>query len=111
MIRSGGENIYPVEIENVLMAFEEVADAAVIAVPDEKYGETVCAVVVLEPGAELGADAIVERCRERLASYKRPKDVEIWPELPKSSANKILRRAIREGLVARDALSGEEVAK
>ena len=75
MIRSGGENIYPVEIENVLMALPAVADAAVIAVPDEKYGETVCAVVVLEDGAELSAEELIAHCREQLASYKKPRHV------------------------------------
>jgi fatty-acyl-CoA synthase len=96
MIRSGGENIYPVEIENVLIAIEEVADAAVIAVPDEKYGETVCAVVVLAPGAELGVDALVEHCREQLASYKKPRHVVFVPELPRSHTGKVEKAALRE---------------
>ncbi len=96
MIRSGGENIYPVEIENVLMALGEVADAAVIAVPDAKYGEAVCAVVVLEPGAVLGADAVVERCRQELASYKKPRHVVFLDELPRSHTGKVEKAALRE---------------
>jgi fatty-acyl-CoA synthase len=96
MIRSGGENIYPVEIENALAAMPEVADVAVIAVPDEQYGETVCAVVVVAEGAELGAEAVVEHSRARLASYKKPRHVVFLDELPRSHTGKVEKAALRE---------------
>jgi fatty-acyl-CoA synthase len=96
MIRSGGENVYPVEVESVLMALPEVADAAVIAVPDRKYGETVCAVVVAEAGAELSAEAVVKHCRAQLASYKKPRHVVFVDELPRSHTGKVEKAALRE---------------
>jgi fatty-acyl-CoA synthase len=96
MIRSGGENIYPVEIENVVIALPEIADVAVIAVPDQKYGETVCAVVVTEAGAELSAEALVAHCREQLASYKKPRHVVFVDELPRSHTGKVEKAALRE---------------
>lgn len=96
MIRSGGENIYPVEIENAVMALPAVADVAVIAVPDEKYGETVCAVVVLEAGAELSAEELIAHCREQLASYKKPRHVVFARELPRSHTGKVEKAALRE---------------
>jgi acyl-CoA synthetase (AMP-forming)/AMP-acid ligase II len=65
-------------------------------VSDEKYGETVCAVVVLEPGAELGDDAVVERCREQLASYKKPRHVVFVDVLPRSHTGKVEKAALRE---------------
>jgi acyl-CoA synthetase (AMP-forming)/AMP-acid ligase II len=106
MLISGGYNVYPREVEDVLLACEGVVEAAVVGLPDEKWGDRITAVVSCRPGVE--PERIMAHARENLASYKRPKDVEIWPELPKSSANKILRRAIRETLVAR---INEEAAK
>jgi acyl-CoA synthetase (AMP-forming)/AMP-acid ligase II len=91
--------VYPREIEDVLLGFDGVVEAAVVGLPDEKWGDRVHAVVAGRPG--LSAEAILDYARERLASYKRPKEVEIWPELPKSSANKILRRSVRDQIVAR----------
>jgi fatty-acyl-CoA synthase len=96
MIRSGGENIYPVEIENAVMELDAVIEVAVIAVPDEKYGETVCAVVVLADGAELSAEELVAHCRERLASYKKPRHVVFVDELPRSHTGKVEKAALRE---------------
>jgi acyl-CoA synthetase (AMP-forming)/AMP-acid ligase II len=99
MLISGGYNVYPREVEDVLLACDGVVEAAVVGLPDEKWGDRVFAVVSGRP--DLDAERVMAHTRERLASYKRPKGVEIWPELPKTSANKILRRAVRDALVAR----------
>jgi acyl-CoA synthetase (AMP-forming)/AMP-acid ligase II len=101
MLISGGYNVYPREVEEVLLACEGVVEAAVVGLPDEKWGDRVHAVVAGRSG--LDAEAILAHARERLASYKRPKSLEIWRELPKSPANKIMRRTIRDRIVARDA--------
>jgi acyl-CoA synthetase (AMP-forming)/AMP-acid ligase II len=97
MLISGGYNVYPREVEDVLLAFDGVVEAAVVGLPDEKWGDRVVAVVSGRSG--LDAEAILEHARENLASYKRPKDLEIWAELPKTSSNKILRRAVRDKLM------------
>lgn len=97
MLISGGYNVYPREVEDVLLAFDGVIEAAVVGLPDEKWGDRVVAVVSGRSG--LDAEAILEHARENLASYKRPKDLEIWAELPKTSSNKILRRAVRDKLM------------
>jgi acyl-CoA synthetase (AMP-forming)/AMP-acid ligase II len=98
MLISGGFNVYPREVEDVLLAFPGVVEAAVIGMPDEKWGDRIHAVVA---GREmLDCDAILAHTREVLAGYKCPKAVEQWPELPKSGANKILRRSIRDTVVA-----------
>ena len=99
MLISGGYNVYPREVEDVLLSCEGVVEAAVIGLPDEKWGDRVYAVISGRSG--LSADAVMAHARHRLANYKRPKGVEIWSELPKSSANKILRRAVRDRVVAR----------
>jgi acyl-CoA synthetase (AMP-forming)/AMP-acid ligase II len=106
MLISGGYNVYPREVEDVLLACDGVVEAAVIGLPDEKWGDRVYAVVAGRGG--LSPEAVMTHARERLASYKRPKGVEIWPELPKTSANKILRRAVRDRIVAREPGEGVE---
>jgi acyl-CoA synthetase (AMP-forming)/AMP-acid ligase II len=98
MLISGGYNVYPREVEDVLLSCEGVVEAAVVGLPDEKWGDRVYAVVSGRSG--LSADTVMAHARDRLASYKRPKGVEIWSELPKSSANKILRRAVRDRVIA-----------
>jgi acyl-CoA synthetase (AMP-forming)/AMP-acid ligase II len=96
MVISGGFNIYPNEVENVLVSHPAVFEAAVIGVPDEVWGEAVKAVVVLRPGATATEEELIEHCRERLASYKKPKSVEFVHELPKTATGKVLRRLVRE---------------
>jgi acyl-CoA synthetase (AMP-forming)/AMP-acid ligase II len=96
MIISGGENIYPREVEEVLYRHPAVYECAIIGVPDDKWVERVHAVIVLREGHTLIADDITEFCREHLARFKVPKTVEFVDALPKSPAGKILKREIRQ---------------
>ncbi|HEY8547368.1 MAG TPA: long-chain-fatty-acid--CoA ligase [Acidimicrobiales bacterium] len=99
MIVSGGENVYPAEVENVLMKHEGVADVAVIGVPDEKWGEAVKAIVVPAAGVEAGDELAVELiafAREHLAGYKLPKSVDYAETLPRNPSGKLLKRELRE---------------
>jgi len=96
MIISGGFNIYPSEVENALHVHPAVFEAAVIAVPDEQWGESVKAVVVLREGMKATEEEIIEHCKKHLASYKKPKSVDFVPELPKNPYGKVLRRKLRE---------------
>ena len=100
MIVSGGENVYPAEVENVLLSHPAVGDAAVIGVPDDRWGETVKAIVVLDPAAsddpgEPSADELITYCRERLAHFKCPTSVEFIDQLPRNPSGKILKRELR----------------
>lgn len=96
MIISGGENIYPAEVENALSYHPAVAECAVIGVPDEKWGEAVKACVVLKPGMSADARDIIDFTRERLAHYKCPKSVDIVSSLPRNPSGKLLKRILRE---------------
>jgi len=95
VIISGGENIYSREVENVLYAHPEISEAAVIGVPDPRWGEAVCAVVVRKPASTLTAEAVIEHCRSLIASYKRPRHVEFVDSLPKLASGKIDKKALR----------------
>jgi acyl-CoA synthetase (AMP-forming)/AMP-acid ligase II len=95
MIISGGENIYPREIENVLFELPAVADAAVIGIPDAKYGESVLAVVVPRAGASLTQDEVIAHCRAHLGGYKVPRRVDFTTALPRNPAGKILKKELR----------------
>lgn len=96
MIISGGFNIYPTEVENTLYTHPAVFETAVVGVPDDIWGESVKAVVVLKPGAKATEAELIEYCKDRLASYKKPKSVEFVQELPHSPVGKLLRRVVRE---------------
>ena len=96
MIVSGGENVYPAEVENALMSHEAIADAAVIGVPDPKWGEAVKGIVVLKPGVEASADDIIAFCKTRIAGYKTPKSIDFIEALPRNPSGKVLRRELRE---------------
>ncbi len=95
MIVTGGENVYPREVEDVLFAHPAVLDAAVIGVPDTRWGERVHAVIVLRPGADVSADELSAHVRARLAGYKVPKTVEFVDDLPKNVTGKVLKRELR----------------
>jgi len=95
MVISGGVNIYPREIEDVLHQHPDVIEAAVIGVPDEEWGEVLKAFVVTRPGSSLGEEGVVSFCREHLASFKRPRHVTFVDELPRNPTGKVLKRELR----------------
>ncbi|MHA7898850.1 MAG: long-chain-fatty-acid--CoA ligase [Henriciella sp.] len=96
MIVSGGENVYPAEVENAIFGHPEVADVAVIGVPDEKWGEAVKAIIVPKEGTQPTPDSIIAWARERIAGYKCPKSVDYIDALPRNPSGKILRKDLRE---------------
>jgi fatty-acyl-CoA synthase len=100
MYISGGENVYPAEIEAVLFAHEAVLDAAVVGMPDERWGESGVAFVVLADGADATEQELIEHCRASLARFKVPKLVRLVPELPRSGMNKVLKSELKALLVA-----------
>ncbi|PWU22779.1 MAG: long-chain fatty acid--CoA ligase [Candidatus Rokuibacteriota bacterium] len=96
MILSGGENIYPAEVENALSGHPEIADVAVIGVPDDTWGERVKAIVVKMPGADPSPSDIIDYARQRLAHYKCPTSVDFMDALPRNPSGKLLKRQLRE---------------
>jgi len=96
MIVSGGENVYPREVEDVLFQHPAVADAAVIGIPSDEWGEAVKAIVVLREGATADADELIEHCRTRLAGFKRPRSVDFADALPRNPSGKVLKKDLRE---------------
>lgn len=102
MIRSGGENIYPTEIEDVLLLHPKIADVAVVGIPDANFIETVCAVVVLAVGAEMTESEVIRYCIQNLASYKKPRKVVFVDELPRTPSQKTMKYKLREALSCHD---------
>jgi long-chain acyl-CoA synthetase len=98
MIVSGGENVYPVEVEEALASHHAVGEVAVIGLPDERWGEIVTAVVVTRGADELDEDALVAHARERLAGYRLPRRIVVADELPKTATGKVLKRELRDEL-------------
>lgn len=96
MIISGGVNIYPAEIEEVIHAHPEIMDVAVIGVPDPDWGESVKAIVQLKEGSRVSEEEIIQYCKERLAGYKSPKSVEFMRELPRDPDGKLWKRKLKE---------------
>jgi len=101
VIVSGSENVYPRMVEEVLFQHPAIADAAAIGVPDDQWGETVKAIVVLREGARATAADIVEFCRGRLSGFQQPRSVDFRDALPYTTSGKVLRRALREPYWAR----------
>jgi long-chain acyl-CoA synthetase len=95
MIISGGVNIYPAEIEAELHKLPEVADCAVFGIPDEEFGEAVCAYVQPQPGSHVNESDIRERLRRQVAGYKMPRVWEFVAELPREDSGKIFKRKLR----------------
>jgi acyl-CoA synthetase (AMP-forming)/AMP-acid ligase II len=96
MIISGGLNIYPNEVEQVLYEHPAVLEAAVFGVPDKDWGEAVKAVVALKPSMKATEQELIDFCKSRLTSYKKPKTIDFMTNLPKSPEGKVLRRTLRE---------------
>jgi acyl-CoA synthetase (AMP-forming)/AMP-acid ligase II len=96
MIISGGENIYPAEIERVLAEHPTVGDVTVIGVPDDRWGEVPKAVVVAAPGQTVDPDGLLAWCREQMASFKCPKSVDVIDELPRNPSGKVLKKDLRK---------------
>lgn len=95
MIISGGENIYPREVEETILLMNEVQEVAVIGVPDDAWGESVKAIVVKAQGAELTEEMVIDHCKANIASYKKPKSVEFVDMLPRSALGKVLKHELR----------------
>lgn len=96
MVVSGGENIYPVEVENAIASHPAVMDVAVIGVPNEKYGESLLAFAVLSDGAAITVDELVEFCRDKIAGYKIPRQLQVIKEMPRNASGKILKKELRK---------------
>ncbi len=103
MYISGGENVYPAEVENVLYQLPEVAEAAIIGVPNEKWGEVGLAVLALKPGMTLDRATMIEHCVTRLATFKIPNDMAVVEALPRNATGKVLKRELRTQFVDADA--------
>ncbi|MBI5584809.1 MAG: long-chain-fatty-acid--CoA ligase [Deltaproteobacteria bacterium] len=99
MIITGGENVYPKETEDALYEHPAVRECAVVAAPDDRWGERVQAVVVLKPGFIVAEAELIQHCKVRLAGYKCPKSIAFWEELPKTPVGKLLRREVRKHFV------------
>ncbi len=95
MIRTGGENVASQEVERVIYEIEWVAEVAVVGIPDEKWGERIRAIIVPRPGMSGSVEAVLAHCRSHLATFKIPKDIEFWDELPRNPSGKVLKAEIR----------------
>ena len=101
MIVTGGLNVYSKEVEIALIDHASVADAAVVGVPDEAFGEAVAACVVLEDGGAATADELIEHCRARIASYKKPRYIHFLDDLPRTGTGKVMKQALKKRLAER----------
>ena len=103
MYISGGENVYPAEVENVLYQIPQVAEAAVIGIPDERWGEAGKAIIVIKPDQKLDAEIVIKHCLANLAKFKVPQTVEFMDVLPRTATGKVLKRELRTQYVDKDA--------
>jgi acyl-CoA synthetase (AMP-forming)/AMP-acid ligase II len=101
MIVSGGENVFPAEVEDLLSGHDAIADVAVFGVDDEQFGQRLKAVVVLRPGRTLSEDELKQHVKANLAGYKVPREVEFTDELPRTSTGKVLKRELRRDVATR----------
>ena len=104
MYISGGENVYPAEVENVLYQMRGIAEVAVIGVPHDRWGEVGLAVIALKPGATLDRETVISHCSGRLARFKVPNDIAIVDALPRNATGKVLKRELRARLLGSDRL-------
>jgi fatty-acyl-CoA synthase len=95
MIITGGENVYPAEVESAIYGHPDILEVAVIGVPDAKWGEAVKAVCVPKPGAHIDPESVIGWARERIAGFKVPRSVDIIAALPRNASGKILRKDLR----------------
>ena len=102
MYISGGENVYPAEVENVIHQLPQVLEAAIIGVPDDRWGETGKAVIVVKPGETLDEETVITNCLANLAKFKIPKSVVFVDELPRTATGKVLKRQLRADLLGED---------
>jgi fatty-acyl-CoA synthase len=102
MYITGGENVYPAEVENILYQLPQIAEAAIIGVPSERWGETGKAVLVLKPGLEVSSGEVIAHCLANLAKFKVPQSVEFIDALPRNATGKVLKRTLREQYVGSD---------
>ena len=103
MYISGGENVYPAEVENVIYQLPEIAEAAIIGVPHKKWGETGKAFIALKPDSNLSEESIINHCLKNLAKFKIPTTVEFIDALPRNATGKVLKRNLRKEVVGSDA--------
>jgi long-chain acyl-CoA synthetase len=96
MIISGGENVYPAEIEEVITQIPDVSEVAVIGIPHPDFGEEVKALVILKNSGALSSDEILVHCKDKLAGYKRPRSVDIVNDFPRTATGKVLKRILRQ---------------
>ena len=106
-IKTGGYNVFPTEVENVLAEHPAVNEVAVVGLPDVRWGERIHAVVSLAAGSSVSAEDLRAFCRDKIADYKVPKSVEIWAELPKGPTGKIQKRNILERYTGREREGGK----
>jgi fatty-acyl-CoA synthase len=102
MYISGGENVYPAEVENVLYQIDGVVEAAVIGIPSDRWGEAGLAVLVVTQGAEIDRVSVQSHCAQRLAKFKVPADITVIDELPRNATGKVLKRELRDRFVGAD---------
>ncbi|HDL89940.1 MAG TPA: acyl-CoA synthetase, partial [Thermodesulforhabdus norvegica] len=96
MIISGGENIYPKEVEDVLCCHPKILETAVFGVPDKIWGQNVCAAVVLKQAATMSEEEVIDYCRSNIASFKKPKKVIFLSKLPRNEVRKVLRTELKK---------------